>query len=129
MYEHRATLRLNVDRVDNEEDPSSHGGIDIGGDHRVNIAEKAAGFTISGTTSAGSSGPRLAGVSVTVTLSSRRHTPTELTTTSDAEGRWSVSVPPNLAHFDDSDRFFDGFWRGHGDGVGRGGRLPLPGRR
>ena len=108
MYEHRATLRLNVDRVDNEEDPSSHGRIDIGGDHRVNIAEKAAGFTISGTTSAGSSGPRLAGVSVTVTLSSRRHTPTELTTTSDAEGRWSVSVPPNLAHFDDSNRFFGG---------------------
>ena len=58
----------------------------IAGDDTVNIAEKAAGFTISGAT--GSE----AGVSVTVTVG-----PTELTATSTA-ATWSVSVPANATY-------------------------------
>ena len=59
----------------------------IAGDDTVNIAEKAAGFTISGDT--GSE----AGVSVTVTVGG-----TELTATSAAAGAWSVAVPANAAY-------------------------------
>ena len=59
----------------------------IAGDNTVNIAEKAAGFTISGDT--GSE----AGVSVTVTVGG-----TELTATSAAGGAWSVDVPANAAY-------------------------------
>ena len=54
----------------------------IAGDNTVNIAEKAAGFVISGAT--GSQG----GVSVTVTVGG-----TELTATSASGGAWSVDVP------------------------------------
>ena len=60
----------------------------IAGDDTVNIAEKAAGFTISGDT--GSEG----GVSVSVTLGSQ----SPLTATSDAGGAWSVAVPANAAY-------------------------------
>ena len=59
----------------------------IATDGTVNIAEKAAGFAISGGT--GSEG----GVSVTVTMGT-----TELTATSDSNGAWSVSVPANAAY-------------------------------
>ena len=59
----------------------------IAGDDTVNIAEKAAGFAISGDT--GSEG----GVSVTVTVGT-----TELTATSDSGGAWSVDVPANAAY-------------------------------
>ena len=59
----------------------------IAGDDTVNIAEKAAGFAISGDT--GSEG----GVSVTVTVGS-----TPLTATSTAAGAWSVAVPANAAY-------------------------------
>ena len=59
----------------------------IAGDDTVNIAEKAAGFTISGAT--GSEG----GVSVTVTVGG-----TELTATSASGGAWSVAVPANAAY-------------------------------
>ena len=59
----------------------------IAGDDTVNIAEKAAGFAISGAT--GSQG----GVSVTVTVGT-----TELTATSDSAGAWSVAVPANAAY-------------------------------
>ena len=61
----------------------------IAGDDTVNIAEKAAGFTISGNT--GSEG----GVSVTVTVDT-----TELTTTSaDTDpATWSVSVPADATY-------------------------------
>ena len=61
----------------------------IAGDNTVNIAEKAAGFSIGGDT--GSVG----GVSVTVTVGS-----TELTATSaDADpAAWSVSVPANASY-------------------------------
>ena len=59
----------------------------IAGDDTVNIAEKAAGFAISGAT--GSEG----GVSVTVTVGT-----TELTATSDSGGAWSVAVPANAAY-------------------------------
>ena len=59
----------------------------IAGDDTVNIAEKAAGFAISGAT--GSQG----GVSVTVTVGT-----TELTATSDSAGAWSVAVPADAAY-------------------------------
>ena len=59
----------------------------IAGDDTVNIAEKAAGFAISGAT--GSQG----GVSVTVTVGS-----TPLTATSGAGGAWSVDVPADAAY-------------------------------
>ena len=59
----------------------------IAGDDTVNIAEKAAGFAISGDT--GSQG----GVSVTVTVGG-----TELTATSAAAGAWSVDVPPGASY-------------------------------
>ena len=59
----------------------------IAGDDTVNIAEKAAGFAISGAT--GSEGD----VSVTVTVGT-----TELTATSAAGGAWSVDVPANAAY-------------------------------
>ena len=59
----------------------------IAGDDTVNIAEKAAGFTISGATGTES------GVSVTVTVGT-----TPLTATSDAGGAWSVAVPANAAY-------------------------------
>ena len=59
----------------------------IAGDDTVNIAEKAAGFTISGDTGTES------GVSVSVTVGS-----TPLTATSGAGGAWSVAVPANAAY-------------------------------
>ena len=59
----------------------------IATDDTVNIAEKAAGFAISGAT--GSEG----GVSVTVTVGG-----TPLTATSDSGGAWSVAVPANAAY-------------------------------
>ena len=59
----------------------------IATDDTVNIAEKAAGFAISGAT--GSEG----GVSVTVTVGG-----TELTATSATGGAWSVDVPANAAY-------------------------------
>ena len=59
----------------------------IAGDDTVNIAEKAAGFAISGAT--GSQG----GVSVTVTVGG-----TDLTATSAAAGAWSVDVPPGASY-------------------------------
>ena len=59
----------------------------IAGDDTVNIAEKAAGFAISGDT--GSQG----GVSVTVTVGT-----TELTATSDSGGAWSVDVPAGASY-------------------------------
>ena len=59
----------------------------IAGDDTVNIAEKTAGFAISGDT--GSEG----GVSVTVTVGT-----TQLTATSDSGGAWSVAVPANAAY-------------------------------
>ena len=59
----------------------------IAGDDTVNIAEKAAGFAISGDT--GSQG----GVSVTVTVGG-----TPLTATSAAAGAWSVDVPPGASY-------------------------------
>ena len=55
---------------------------EIAGDNRVNIAEKAAGFAISGDTGTES------GVSVTVKVGS-----TTLNATSADDGTWSVSVP------------------------------------
>ena len=60
----------------------------IATDDRVNIAEKAAGFTISGAT--GSE----AGVSVSVTIG----TESPLTATSGSGGAWSVAVPANAAY-------------------------------
>ena len=59
----------------------------IATDDTVNIAEKAAGFAISGDT--GSQG----GVSVTATVGT-----TDLTATSAAAGVWSVAVPANAAY-------------------------------
>ena len=59
----------------------------IATDDTVNIAEKAAGFTISGDT--GTEGD----VTVTVTVAT-----TELTATSGARGAWSVHVPANAAY-------------------------------
>ena len=61
----------------------------IAGDNTVNIAEKAAGFTISGNT--GSEG----GASVTVTVGS-----TDLTATSGSSdpATWSVNVPANASY-------------------------------
>ena len=60
----------------------------IAGDDTVNIAEKAAGFTISGAT--GSEG----GVSVSVTIG----TESPLTATSGSGGAWSVDVPADAAY-------------------------------
>ena len=60
----------------------------IAGDDRVNIAEKAAGFAISGDT--GSE----AGVTVSVTIG----TESPLTATSGSGGAWSVDVPANAAY-------------------------------
>ena len=54
----------------------------VAGDNTVNIAEKTAGFTISGDTGSEN------GVSVSVTVGS-----TTLQTTSGSNGAWSVSVP------------------------------------
>ena len=54
----------------------------IAGDNTVNIAEKAAGFAISGDTGS------VSGASVTVTVGT-----TELPATTDSDGDWSVSVP------------------------------------
>ena len=59
----------------------------IATDDTVNLAEKAAGFAISGAT--GSE----AGVSVTVTVGSM-----ELTATSNSNGAWSVNVPANATY-------------------------------
>ena len=66
----------------------------IAGNNSVNIAENAAGFTISGRT--GSE----AGVSVTVVVATegRTATSTSLTVTSGAGGAWSVNVPANAAY-------------------------------
>ena len=60
----------------------------IAGDDTVNIAEKAAGFAISGDT--GSE----AGVTVSVTLGSQ----SPLTATSGSGGAWSVDVPADAAY-------------------------------
>ena len=60
----------------------------IAGDDTVNIAEQAAGFTISGAT--GSE----AGVGVSVRIGSQP----ALTATSAGDGAWSVSVPPNASY-------------------------------
>ena len=60
----------------------------IATDNTVNIAEKTAGFAISGAT--GSE----AGVSVSVTIGSQ----SPLTASSDNNGAWSVSVPANAAY-------------------------------
>ena len=62
---------------------------DIAGDDTVNIAEKAAGFMISGDT--GSEG----GVEVSVTIGSQS---SPLTTTSDGGGAWSVRVPTEASY-------------------------------
>ena len=59
----------------------------IAGDNTVNIAEKAAGFSIGGATGTES------GVSVTVTVGT-----TELTATSAAGGAWSVDVPAGASY-------------------------------
>ena len=59
----------------------------IAGDDRVNIAEKAAGFAISGDTGTE------AGVTVRVMVGG-----TALTATSDADGAWVVSVSANAAY-------------------------------
>ena len=72
--------------------PAPHGTLalnldTIAGDDTVNIAEKAAGLTISGDT--GSEG----GASVTVMVGT-----TELTATSDSDGAWSVDVPADAAY-------------------------------
>ena len=61
---------------------------DIAGDDTVNIVEHEAGFPISGDT--GSE----AGVTVSVTIGSQ----SPQTTTSAANGAWSVDVPPNAAY-------------------------------
>ena len=63
----------------------------IATDDTANIAEKAAGFTISGNTDSE------ADVSVTVMVST-----TELTATSAANGAWSVSVPENATYITES---------------------------
>ena len=76
--------------VTNADDESLALNLDaIAGDDTVNIAEKAAGFTIGGAT--GSEG----GVSVTVTVGT-----TDLTATSAAAdpATWSVSVPPGASY-------------------------------
>ena len=59
----------------------------VAGDDTVNIAEKTAGFTISGDTGTED------GVTVSVTVGS-----TTLQTTSDSNGAWSVSVPPAASY-------------------------------
>ena len=59
----------------------------IAGDDTVNIAEKAAGFSIGGATGTES------GVSVTVTVGT-----TELTATSASGGAWSVDVPAGASY-------------------------------
>ena len=60
----------------------------IAGDDVVNIAEKAAGFLVTGNTGTES------GVSVSVTIG----TQSPLTATSDADGTWSVSVPADASY-------------------------------
>ena len=60
----------------------------IAGDNTVNIAEKTAGFTISGSTGTES------GVSVSVPIGLQ----SPLTTTSVSNGAWSVSVPPAASY-------------------------------
>ena len=60
----------------------------IAGDNTVNIAEKEAGFSISGDTGSES------GVSVSVTVGSQ----TPLTDTTDAGGNWSVDVPADASY-------------------------------
>ena len=60
----------------------------IAGDDTVNIAEKAAGFSISGATGSES------GVSVSVSVGSQ----SPLTATSDSGGDWSVDVPANATY-------------------------------
>ena len=62
----------------------------ITGDNVVNIAEKAAGFAISGRIGV----PGEAGVSVSVTVGSQP----PLSATSDSEGAWSVSVPAGASY-------------------------------
>ena len=63
----------------------------IAGDDTVNLAEKAAGFTIGGNTGSES------GVTVTVTAGT-----TALPATSAAGGAWSVGVPANAAYITES---------------------------
>ena len=65
----------------------------VAGDDAVNIAEKAAGFTISGDT--GSE----AGVTVSVTIGSQ----SPLTATTDNNGDWSVSIPPAASYITGED--------------------------
>ena len=64
----------------------------IAGDDTVNIAEKAAGFTISGNTESDAGGT-VADVPVTVTVGG-----TDLTTNSDTDGAWSVPVPGGASY-------------------------------
>ena len=77
--------------VDNEEAPLGTLALSVGAiatDNTVNIAEKTAGFAISGAT--GSEG----GVAVSVTIGSQ----SPLIATSDSNGAWSVTVPANAAY-------------------------------
>ena len=77
--------------VDNEEAPLGTLALSVDAiatDNTVNIAEKTAGFAISGAT--GSE----AGVAVSVTIGSQ----SPLTATSDGDGAWSVSVPANATY-------------------------------
>ena len=60
----------------------------VAGDDTVNIAEKTAGFTITGDTGTEN------GVSVSVTIGSQ----SPLTATSGSNGAWSVSVPPDASY-------------------------------
>ena len=61
---------------------------EIAGDDVVNVAEKAAGFAITGATGTES------GVTVSVTVGSQ----SPLTAISDSNGDWSVSVPPEASY-------------------------------
>ena len=77
--------------VDNDEAPLGTLALSVDAiatDGTVNIAEKTAGFAISGAT--GSE----AGVAVSVTIGSQ----SPLTATSDGNGAWSVSVPANATY-------------------------------
>ena len=65
----------------------------IAGDGTVNIAEKAAGFAISGRVTLAGGNTAVEGASVEVTVGS-----TVLRATSTADGQWSVDVPENAAY-------------------------------
>ena len=75
--------------VDNDTPPVLALNVDaIAGDDTVNIAEKAAGFTIGGDTGTEE------GASVSVTVGSQ----SPLAATSDSDGTWSVDVPADAAY-------------------------------